>query len=58
MQTFVALGCYVILNGRCCDPGERGVALRTAAATALPLERLLLASDAPFATPQNIPVRP
>ncbi|GLI68755.1 hypothetical protein VaNZ11_013208 [Volvox africanus] len=54
LAAYLALGCYIILTGRVCDSTERGEQLRELA-TAIPRHRLILASDSPFTTPQNIP---
>ncbi|PNW77279.1 hypothetical protein CHLRE_10g429601v5 [Chlamydomonas reinhardtii] len=53
LRTYLALGCYIVLTGRVCDQTEKGERLRELAAT-IPADRLILASDSPFATPQNI----
>ncbi|GIL98989.1 hypothetical protein Vretimale_4288 [Volvox reticuliferus] len=54
LAAYLALDCYIILTGRVCDSTERGGQLRDLA-TAIPPDRLMLASDSPFTTPQNIP---
>ncbi|GIL43496.1 hypothetical protein Vafri_930 [Volvox africanus] len=54
LAAYLALGCYIILTGRVCDSTEHGGQLRELAA-AIPRDRLILASDSPFTTPQNIP---
>lgn len=51
-QAFLEQGCHVIVTGRVCDPGERGERLRQVLRAACPLDRLLVASDAPHTTPQ------
>ncbi|KAG2498007.1 hypothetical protein HYH03_004265 [Edaphochlamys debaryana] len=53
LRAYLDLGCYIMLTGRVCDQTEKGEALRALAAS-VPLDRLMLASDAPLATPQNI----
>ncbi len=51
MQTYVALGLYIGITGWVCDP-KRGEALR-AAVQQLPLDRLILETDAPYLFPKN-----
>jgi hypothetical protein len=52
LQAYIDHGCHIIVTGAVCDPGDRGEALRSVLASDCPLERLLIASDAPYATPQ------
>ncbi|GLC67726.1 hypothetical protein PLESTF_000599100 [Pleodorina starrii] len=54
LSAYLGLGCYIVLTGRLCDSTERGERLRELAAT-IPPDLLMLASDSPFTTPQNIP---
>lgn len=51
MQAYLDLGLYIGVTGWICDP-KRGVELREAA-TQLPLDRLLLETDAPYLVPKN-----
>ena len=53
MQRYLELGLYIGITGWLCDP-KRGEALRTAVKS-LPLERLLVETDAPYLTPKNLP---
>mmetsp|Transcript_4079 Transcript_4079/g.7245 ORF Transcript_4079/g.7245 Transcript_4079/m.7245 type:complete len:1106 (-) Transcript_4079:1874-5191(-) len=55
-RAYVDLGCMVMVSGRICDPtSEKSDTLRAAISSAVPLDRLMLASDSPMWTPQNIP---
>ncbi|QPG05380.1 TatD family hydrolase [Salinimonas marina] len=51
MQAYVSLGLYIGITGWLCDP-KRGEALR-GAVTQLPLDRLVLETDAPYLFPKN-----
>lgn len=53
MQGYLSLGLYIGITGWVCDP-KRGQDLQQAVAH-LPLERLLLETDAPFLTPKTLP---
>lgn len=53
MQTYLELGLYVGVTGWLCD-AKRGATLREAVKV-LPLERLLIETDAPFLTPKTLP---
>jgi len=53
LDALLAAGMHIIVDGAVCDPSEEGVALRAVAAR-IPLSRLLLTSNAPLHTPQNI----
>ncbi|MCC2607059.1 TatD family hydrolase [Planctobacterium marinum] len=53
MQAYLALGLYIGITGWVCDP-RRGQDLQEAVKH-LPLERLLLETDAPFLTPKTLP---
>lgn len=52
LARLIAHGCYIMVNGRAADPSETGQALRAALLAGCPVRRLLMCSDAPFATPQ------
>ncbi len=54
-RALVAAGAHVSVSGAAVDGTERGTRLAAAVAEAVPLPRLLLASNAPLHTPQNIP---
>ncbi|GAX77518.1 hypothetical protein CEUSTIGMA_g4962.t1 [Chlamydomonas eustigma] len=54
IATLCAVGCYITISGRAAAPGEVGEAIRVALRESCPLDRLLLCSDAPYCTPQNI----
>ena len=54
LSAFVSLGCYIAASGRAAAPGDDGEALRAALSATCPLPRLLVCSDAPYSTPQNI----
>ncbi len=57
-STFTRYGrhcCGARPAGRVCDPGDKGAQLLELAAS-IPRDRLMIASDAPFTTPQNIQV--
>ena len=53
MHGYLELGLYIGVTGWLCD-AKRGEALRNAV-TELPLERLLIETDAPFLTPKTLP---
>lgn len=53
MQGYLSLGLYIGVTGWLCDP-KRGETLREAVKQ-LPLDRLLLETDAPFLTPKTLP---
>lgn len=53
MHHYLDLGLYIGITGWLCDP-KRGTALREAVKT-LPLERMLVETDAPYLTPKNLP---
>jgi len=55
MQTYLELGCYIGITGWVCDD-KRGIDLQEAVKH-LPLERLLLETDAPFLFPKNVKPR-
>ncbi|MCY7295359.1 TatD family hydrolase [Alteromonas sp. a30] len=52
MQAYLALGLYIGITGWLCDP-KRGQALRDAVSH-LPVERLLLETDAPYLMPKTL----
>lgn len=52
MQQYLELGLYIGVTGWVCDP-KRGESLRQAVAS-LPLERLLLETDAPYLRPKGL----
>ncbi|MDU0352955.1 TatD family hydrolase [Paraglaciecola aquimarina] len=52
MQAYLDLGLFIGITGWVCDP-KRGEALR-AAVKALPIERLLLETDAPYLRPKGL----
>ena len=54
LSSFLALGCLITVSGRVAAPGAEGEALREALKRSCPIERLLVCSDAPYCTPQNI----
>ncbi|KAG1664128.1 hypothetical protein FOA52_011951 [Chlamydomonas sp. UWO 241] len=54
LAALAALDAYVVVCGAAADPGEAGERLRGALAQGCPLTRLLVASDAPYGTPQSI----
>ena len=56
MQEYLELGLYIGITGWICDE-RRGQALREAVA-GLPLDRLLLETDAPYLVPRDLPERP
>ena len=56
LADYLELGLYVGITGWICDP-ERGGALREAV-TQLPLDKLLLETDAPYLAPKGIRPRP
>ncbi|MEM0911635.1 MAG: TatD family hydrolase [Pseudomonadota bacterium] len=55
MQSYLNLGCYIGVTGWICDP-KRGVELRESIC-ALPLEKLLVETDAPFLFPKTVKPR-
>lgn len=55
MQAYLALGLYIGITGWVCDP-KRGDTLREAVQQ-LPLERLILETDAPYLFPKNLKPR-
>lgn len=52
MQAYLDMGLYIGITGWVCDP-KRGVALREAVPS-LPLERLVLETDAPYLFPKTL----
>ncbi|MEW5310015.1 MAG: hypothetical protein WDW38_001850 [Sanguina aurantia] len=65
LQAFLALGCFIVLTGRICvaskqqqqqeqQEGGQVSAPPSLDISSIPLERLLIASNAPFHTPQSI----
>ncbi|WP_414829574.1 TatD family hydrolase [Alteromonas sp. H39] len=52
MQAYVEMGLYIGITGWVCDP-KRGDALREAVPS-LPLDRLVLETDAPYLFPKNL----
>ncbi|RMF99300.1 MAG: hydrolase TatD [Gammaproteobacteria bacterium] len=56
LQTCLELGLYIGITGWICDE-RRGQPLQ-AAVTALPSDRLLLETDAPYLLPRDLPERP
>jgi TatD DNase family protein len=52
MREYIKLGFYIGITGWICDP-KRGIALQEAAKS-LPLERLLLETDAPYLRPKGL----
>ncbi|XOV79942.1 MAG: TatD family hydrolase [Aestuariibacter sp.] len=53
MQTYLSLGLYIGITGWVCDP-KRGIDLQNAVAE-LPMDRLLLETDAPYLLPKTLP---
>lgn len=53
LKAYLDLGLYIGITGWLCDP-KRGDALREAV-NYLPLDRLLLETDAPYLVPKNVP---
>ena len=53
LSEYLALGCYIGITGWLCDH-RRGAGLR-ALVPEIPLDRLLVETDAPFLRPQNAP---
>jgi Tat protein secretion system quality control protein TatD with DNase activity len=51
LAAFVSLGCWISVGGLAADP-EAGQGLRDALRLSLPLNRLLVCSNAPYGTPQ------
>jgi TatD DNase family protein len=56
MDEYLALGCYIGITGWVCDD-KRGLDLQNAV-KALPLERLVLETDAPYLFPKTVRPRP
>lgn len=56
MHEYLELGLYIGITGWICDE-RRGQALQ-AAVTELPLDRVLLETDAPYLLPRNLPDKP
>jgi len=56
MQVYVKMGFYIGITGWICD-GPRGGDLRSAVPS-IPLDRMMIETDAPFLTPKNIRPRP
>ena len=56
MQEYLALGLHIGITGWICDE-RRGQALREAVA-GLPLDRVLLETDAPYLVPRDLPEQP
>jgi Tat protein secretion system quality control protein TatD with DNase activity len=55
LRAFLAAGCFIMIDGALCDStSEDALALRRMLPL-VPLDRLLLASNSPLHTPQNIP---
>ena len=54
LSLFVSLGCFVTVSGRVASSSAEGEAVRRALKSSCPLQRLLVCSDAPYCTPQNI----
>jgi TatD DNase family protein len=54
LAAYLQAGASIILSGLVCEPSEQGARLR-ALVPQIPLERLLIASNSPMHTPQNIP---
>ncbi|WP_395340168.1 TatD family hydrolase [Ningiella sp. W23] len=52
LNTYLDLGCYIGITGWVCDD-KRGLALR-GAIQSLPLNRLLIETDAPYLFPKNV----
>ncbi|OPH46900.1 hydrolase TatD [Paenibacillus ferrarius] len=56
LQTYLQLGFYIGITGWICDE-RRGKHLRELVKR-VPLDRLMLETDAPFLTPRDLPVKP
>lgn len=56
LQVYLQLGCYIGITGWICDE-RRGKHLRELVKR-IPLDRLMLETDAPFLTPRDLPVKP
>lgn len=56
LEAYLALGLYVGVTGWLCDPA-RGESLRRAV-PAIPLDRLLIETDAPYLLPKNLADKP
>ena len=56
LRAYLALGCYIGITGWICDE-RRGGALRSAVKD-IPLDRLMIETDAPFLLPRNLRERP
>ena len=54
LAAFAAVDAYIMLTGAICDTSDKAAALRRDVVPRIPLRRLLLASNAPLHTPQNI----
>lgn len=56
LKAYLDLGCYIGITGWICDE-RRGTNLRTIVKE-IPLEKLMIETDAPFLTPRNLKERP
>ncbi|MGR6129177.1 TatD family hydrolase [Paenibacillus sp. SER-28] len=56
LHTYVEMGLYIGITGWICDE-RRGKHLRELVRD-IPLDRLMIETDAPFLTPRNLPVKP
>ncbi len=56
LRTYLDLGCFIGITGWVCD-ARRGQLLRSLVPQ-IPLERLLVETDAPYLRPQNAPLQP
>lgn len=56
LQTYLKMGCFIGITGWICDE-RRGVALRNLVKL-IPLNRLMIETDAPFLLPRNMPKKP
>ena len=56
LATYLDLGCFIGITGWICD-GRRGLELRKLAPS-IPLDRLMIETDAPYLLPRNLPLRP
>ena len=56
LDTYLALGCYIGITGWICDE-RRGLNLRSIVKN-IPIEKLMIETDAPFLTPRNLRKRP
>ena len=54
LAAYATVDAYVMVSGAVCDSTEKGTALRRDIIPRIPLHRLLLASNSPLQTPQNI----